>query len=124
MALIKCPECGKEISDTATTCPNCGYPLRVQPNNNFEESRQKTFNGGKKATVIGILGVVFGFVLGVANADQSLLVDAYNITHYDQMPQPIGTMLAELIVIIGAILVIIGIIVMIANRKKSNNVYR
>ena len=27
MALIKCPECGKEISDTAKQCPNCGHPL-------------------------------------------------------------------------------------------------
>lgn len=27
MALIKCPECGKEISDQATSCPNCGYPI-------------------------------------------------------------------------------------------------
>ena len=27
MALIKCPECGKEISDKANACPNCGCPL-------------------------------------------------------------------------------------------------
>ena len=27
MAIIKCPECGKEISDKATSCPNCGFPL-------------------------------------------------------------------------------------------------
>ena len=27
MALIKCPECGKEISDKATSCPNCGCPI-------------------------------------------------------------------------------------------------
>ena len=27
MALIKCPECGKEVSDKAKTCINCGYPL-------------------------------------------------------------------------------------------------
>ena len=27
MALINCPECGKEVSDKATNCPNCGYPL-------------------------------------------------------------------------------------------------
>ena len=27
MALIKCPECGREISDRATSCPNCGYPI-------------------------------------------------------------------------------------------------
>ena len=28
MALIKCPECGKEISDGASSCPNCGHPIK------------------------------------------------------------------------------------------------
>lgn len=28
MALIKCPECGKEISDTAKSCPNCDYRIK------------------------------------------------------------------------------------------------
>ena len=27
MALIKCHECGKEISDKASACIHCGYPL-------------------------------------------------------------------------------------------------
>jgi membrane protein YdbS with pleckstrin-like domain len=27
MALIACPECGKEISTEAKACPACGYPL-------------------------------------------------------------------------------------------------
>jgi len=27
MALVKCPECGKEISDTAPSCPHCGYVI-------------------------------------------------------------------------------------------------
>ena len=27
MALITCPECGKQISDKAHACPNCGLPL-------------------------------------------------------------------------------------------------
>ncbi len=27
MALINCPECGKEFSDKAVSCPNCAYPL-------------------------------------------------------------------------------------------------
>lgn len=26
MALINCPECGKEISNKVQTCPHCGYP--------------------------------------------------------------------------------------------------
>ena len=27
MALMNCPECGKEISDKAKICIYCGYPL-------------------------------------------------------------------------------------------------
>lgn len=27
MALINCPECNKEISDKANSCPNCGFPI-------------------------------------------------------------------------------------------------
>ena len=30
MALIKCPECGKEISNTAHKCINCGYSLKIK----------------------------------------------------------------------------------------------
>lgn len=28
MALIKCPECGKPVSDKAATCPNCGIDVQ------------------------------------------------------------------------------------------------
>ncbi|WP_366944958.1 zinc-ribbon domain-containing protein [uncultured Bilophila sp.] len=28
MALVSCPECGKEISDAAQSCPHCGYELK------------------------------------------------------------------------------------------------
>lgn len=29
MALIKCPECGREnVSDSAESCPNCGFGIR------------------------------------------------------------------------------------------------
>lgn len=27
MALIRCPECGREVSSKASLCPNCGYPI-------------------------------------------------------------------------------------------------
>ena len=27
MALVKCPECGKDVSDKAKTCPHCGYAI-------------------------------------------------------------------------------------------------
>lgn len=31
MALIKCPECGREISDRAVACPGCGFPVAEIP---------------------------------------------------------------------------------------------
>lgn len=30
MALINCPECGKQVANTAVACPNCGHPLAPQ----------------------------------------------------------------------------------------------
>ncbi|HCX92483.1 MAG TPA: hypothetical protein DGZ34_07420 [Lachnospiraceae bacterium] len=27
-ALISCPECNREISDTVRKCPNCGYKIK------------------------------------------------------------------------------------------------
>ncbi len=29
MALMRCPECSREVSDKATACPGCGYPLKA-----------------------------------------------------------------------------------------------
>jgi|GEM_PF-6890317 len=35
MALIKCIECGKELSDKAELCPNCGCPANLSKNHDF-----------------------------------------------------------------------------------------
>ena len=48
MALIQCPECGKEISDTTDKCPHCGYPLmKIQ---NEEKNNEK-----KRTAIIAII---------------------------------------------------------------------
>lgn len=31
MALISCPECGKQVSSAAASCPTCGHPISVTP---------------------------------------------------------------------------------------------
>lgn len=51
MALIKCPDCGKEISSSAKSCPNCGRPLEV-----------KNSVGVKKPTILGFIGIVCGII--------------------------------------------------------------
>jgi len=30
MALTECPECRRQVSDTASACPGCGFALRKQ----------------------------------------------------------------------------------------------
>lgn len=37
MALIKCLDCGKEVSDKAGSCPNCGCPVSYGIGNNKEK---------------------------------------------------------------------------------------
>lgn len=51
MALIKCPECGKEISDMAETCPNCGCPrslIEKKVREETAERERKEFEKKKK----------------------------------------------------------------------------
>ena len=41
MALIKCPECGKEVSDKAVTCPNCGLGIREYIEEEYRRELEK-----------------------------------------------------------------------------------
>ena len=42
MALIKCPDCGKDISDSARQGPNCGFELKKEePSITYVEVRNK-----------------------------------------------------------------------------------
>lgn len=34
MALLKCPECKHDVSDKATACPHCGYPMNSPTSTN------------------------------------------------------------------------------------------
>lgn len=48
MALIICPECGKEISDQAQMCIHCGYPLQEARADHYAlvlDSLNKNYSG-------------------------------------------------------------------------------
>lgn len=50
MALINCPECGREVSDKAEKCPNCGYNIGKQMIE-MEDKKEK-IKGNKFVTVL------------------------------------------------------------------------
>lgn len=58
MALIQCPECGKEISDRAGNCPNCGYPIEALSPEGIVKIKVSALqsssglNGNQKVTIL------------------------------------------------------------------------
>lgn len=74
MALIKCSECGKEISSKALACPNCGVPLGsesiVDPefHGKSEGVFLKSLNCGCMVMLAVALFVIFGIVFGSMSA--------------------------------------------------------
>lgn len=64
MALIVCPECGKEISDKASQCIHCGYPLS---RNNPVRRRLITVLAIAALTVAAVVALTVLFGLGQGN---------------------------------------------------------
>jgi len=60
MALVECPECKKSISDTAESCPSCGYQLNRRSGGG--SSTQKILL--ILATCLGVFGALVGFTVG------------------------------------------------------------
>ncbi|MGN6713022.1 zinc-ribbon domain-containing protein [Anaerocolumna jejuensis] len=57
MALINCPECNKEISDKAVSCPHCGYIVEKQP-------KVKIKKTGKIKKLVVFIFLFFIIVIG------------------------------------------------------------
>lgn len=52
MALIKCPECGNEISNTATQCPHCGFSMK-----------KKTLINNYRKAIVGIITILVAVII-------------------------------------------------------------
>lgn len=57
MALIKCNECGKEISDSAKTCIHCGYKLK-------KKNEKKRAIPATTIYTISFIGVILFLIIG------------------------------------------------------------
>ena len=57
MALIKCPECAKEVSDTAKNCPYCSYEM--------EKNQPNEIQSIDKSEIIKLMGVIAIFFIVV-----------------------------------------------------------
>lgn len=78
MALIKCPECGKEISDTIKKCPNCGYKVKKQVNK-------------KKMFIIGIISLI----LLIGGCATIMVIKNNNIKQQEKLVQEYDNLIVE-----------------------------
>jgi uncharacterized membrane protein YvbJ len=62
LAMINCSECGKEISDQARTCPNCGHPSdREAKIQRVQDTNQQSSRVGR--VIVGIIMMILAFVI-------------------------------------------------------------
>jgi len=67
MALIKCPECNKQVSDAAKTCPHCGFQLI----SNDITKKPKKVNGCLSILIIAAAVLTIFFIIGFFGDDSS-----------------------------------------------------
>jgi len=62
MALIACPECTRQVSDKAASCPHCGNPLAKLENAQEVTTIEATGKSWKFVQVVGVILIVVGLV--------------------------------------------------------------
>ena len=63
MALIQCPECKKKVSDTATSCPKCGWQLTPEKVQKIREDEKARNLGCLVLTGVVVVLIVVGSLL-------------------------------------------------------------
>jgi len=78
MALINCPECQKEISDTTNTCVHCGYIL-IKNKTLIEKlkERKKILFSISAVVIVAIIGITLfaSGIIGVSSSERIALRD-------------------------------------------------
>ena len=67
MALVKCPDCKKRISNTAPSCPHCGHVLTTEERKVKSSLTKKIFK-----ILLGIVAIIvaFGLIKGMTQSPE------------------------------------------------------
>ncbi len=96
MALLKCPECGHDVSSEAEACPHCGYPIKKKIKTKESYSSKKITTNNRKRDNIEescifsrysddelydesdgsyVAGLILGLLLGAIGALIAMAID-------------------------------------------------
>lgn len=124
MALIKCPECEKEISDKASSCPSCGYPInKTEVETEQDRVNVRGKNKGKNFLTFGGILFLVSMVFGISRTDAELALRAKKLTRGLYGSEAFEWLFLRyaptLLLWISIILVVIGIIFLITSKRKK-----
>lgn len=83
MTVVKCPECGNQVSTEARACPHCGAPVKKGP-------RRSVIYGGALLALV-VLGLLVATWLNIQLPKEAVGTNDTNVTeahHSDQTPAP------------------------------------
>lgn len=104
MALIKCPECGKEVSNNAEACPNCGYSLKPSTTH---------FSLVLVGCVISVL-IVLGSLVTLINNYDYIMNSSGSIDKLLEISTP------DIIIMAGGLLSLISSVLQAVNRQRKS----
>lgn len=85
MALVKCPECKKNISNTAPSCPHCGHVLTSEDRKVKSSVTKKLF---KFLLGIVVIVIVFGLINGMTQSpEEKARIKAGNAEYQERKAQ-------------------------------------
>lgn len=85
MALVKCPDCKKKISNTAPSCPHCGHVLTAEDRKVKASFTKKLFK-----ILLGIVAIIiaFGLIKGMTQSpEEKARIKAGNAEYQERKTQ-------------------------------------
>ena len=139
MALVPCPECGKQMSDQAPSCPHCGYAPPGGPVR-FAAVGAATPDAGRRETVIWegspslkllLVQVLRTLILATAAVVAAILVHPLAVSFFEDLSSGRGRTRGDgspatliLMVIVGSYLVIRAIVLSTSVMRLRTTKYR
>lgn len=116
MSLIKCNECGKEISDKAESCPNCGYTDK--------STTVKTSTQMRTGSIISLIANIIILLIALCLAVSSVLPANPNSSSTTTTTVAFTYFAFEVICIIASLYCTVFLIMYLCNKIKNIKIYR
>ena len=103
-----CTHCGKEISEEATICTECGCMVKNADVKDAVSSTTEASGSPKVSLILGIVGIVFAWLFAIVGHIVSIIGIAFGIKEYKKTNKISGLVLCIIAEVCSIVSSIIG----------------